>query len=87
VHNARCVHGSRPNDSDVSRPLLLSTFTAASARMLPFGECVAIGNQATWERKPGALGNLTNNLRQIIHVCSMQSCVRRARLIYSLCLF
>lgn len=37
VHNARCVHGSRPNDSDVSRPLLLNTFTTASSRMLPFG--------------------------------------------------
>ena len=36
VHNARCVHGSRPNLSpSTSRPLLLNTFTPACAEMLP----------------------------------------------------
>jgi hypothetical protein len=33
VHNARCVHGSRPNGSVRSRPLLLNTFTSANAAM------------------------------------------------------
>ena len=28
VHNARCVHGSKPNASPRPRPLLLNTFTA-----------------------------------------------------------
>ena len=37
VHNARCVHGSRPNISPRNRPLLLNTFTAATAHHLPAG--------------------------------------------------
>ena len=47
VHNARCVHGSRPNDSNVSRPLLLNTFAAASARMLPFGAKTCVPSPRT----------------------------------------
>jgi len=35
VHNARCVHGSKPNLAPNSRPLLLNTFTTASARAPP----------------------------------------------------
>ena len=35
VHNARCVHGSKPNLAPNSRPLLLNTFTTASARANP----------------------------------------------------
>ena len=35
VHNARCVHGSKPNLAPNSRPLLLNTFTTASARAKP----------------------------------------------------
>jgi hypothetical protein len=34
VHNARCVHGSQPNTTATPRPLLLNTFTAASAHMI-----------------------------------------------------
>ena len=37
VHNARCVHGSSPNRSPRNRPLLLNTFTAATAHHLPAG--------------------------------------------------
>mmetsp|Transcript_4315 Transcript_4315/g.8307 ORF Transcript_4315/g.8307 Transcript_4315/m.8307 type:complete len:139 (+) Transcript_4315:1-417(+) len=37
VHNARCVHSSGINDSEVSRPLLLNTFAAASAHMIHAG--------------------------------------------------
>jgi len=37
VHNARCVHGSESNTSPRDRPLLLNTYTAATAHPLPFG--------------------------------------------------
>ncbi|MCH9675116.1 MAG: phytanoyl-CoA dioxygenase family protein [Gammaproteobacteria bacterium] len=31
IHNCRLVHGSKPNKSDLGRPLLLNTFAAADA--------------------------------------------------------
>ena len=31
IHNCRTIHGSKPNDSDHGRPLLLNTFSAADA--------------------------------------------------------
>ena len=37
VHNARCVHGGGANHSTCNRPLLLNTYAAASAQMLPAG--------------------------------------------------
>ena len=42
IHNCRCVHGSDPNTSRMSRHLLLQTFTPASAHTLDFGSNVAI---------------------------------------------
>ena len=37
VHNARCVHSSKPNTTDAPRPLLLNTFASTSAKMLMAG--------------------------------------------------
>ena len=31
IHNCRVIHGSRPNDSDLGRPLLLNVYSAADA--------------------------------------------------------
>ena len=37
VHNSRCVHGSPPNTSSATRPLLLQTFTPASCEVIRTG--------------------------------------------------
>lgn len=57
VHNCRTVHGSAPNTSDRSRPLLLQTYAAADAfsytdlvRRSPHGEELIRGEPARWAR-------------------------------------
>jgi ectoine hydroxylase len=57
VHNCRTVHGSAPNGSDRSRPLLLQTYAAADAfsytdlvKRSPHGEELIRGNPARWAR-------------------------------------
>ena len=37
AHNGRCVHGSGPNLSAVSRPFFLATFSSATAHLLDAG--------------------------------------------------
>jgi ectoine hydroxylase-related dioxygenase (phytanoyl-CoA dioxygenase family) len=57
VHNCRTVHGSAPNRSGRSRPLLLQTYAAADAlaytdllRLSPHGEELIRGAPARWAR-------------------------------------
>jgi ectoine hydroxylase len=57
VHNCRTVHGSAPNGSDRSRPLLLQTYAAADAfsytdlvKRSPHGEELIRGKPARWAR-------------------------------------
>jgi ectoine hydroxylase len=57
VHSCRMIHGSYPNQSDNSRPLLLQTYTAADAiaytdlvRKTPHGEQLIRGKAAKWAR-------------------------------------
>jgi ectoine hydroxylase len=57
VHNCRTVHGSAPNRSDRSRPLLLQTYAAADAlaytdlvKLSPHGEELIRGAPARWAR-------------------------------------
>ncbi len=57
VHNCRTVHGSAPNASDHSRPLLLQTYAPADAypytdlvRRSPHGEELIHGKAARWAR-------------------------------------
>jgi ectoine hydroxylase len=57
VHNCRTVHGSAPNSSDRSRPLLLQTYAAADAfsytdlvKASPHGEELIRGTPARWAR-------------------------------------
>jgi ectoine hydroxylase len=57
VHNCRTVHGSAPNASDRSRPLLLQTYAPADAfaytdlvRRSPHGEELIRGEPARWAR-------------------------------------
>jgi ectoine hydroxylase len=57
VHNCRTVHGSAPNTSDRSRPLLLQTYAAADAfsytdlvKRSPHGEELIRGVPARWAR-------------------------------------
>ena len=42
VHNCRCVHGSPPNDSSSTRPLLLQTFTPLSCDPILTGSNPAV---------------------------------------------
>ena len=56
IHNCRMVHGSMPNNSSRSRPLLLHTYAAADAITLfpgivdniPLSNSVIRGKQAKW---------------------------------------
>ncbi len=55
VHNCRTVHGSKRNESDLGRPLLLNVYSAAdaftyTANPLPsrYGGAIVRGNAATW---------------------------------------
>jgi ectoine hydroxylase len=57
VHNCRTVHGSAPNRSDRSRPLLLQTYAPADAftytdivRKSPHGDTLIRGHPARWAR-------------------------------------
>jgi len=57
VHNCRTVHGSAPNRTDRSRPLLLQTYAPADAfsytdlvRRSPHGEELIRGEPARWAR-------------------------------------
>jgi len=57
VHNCRTVHGSKRNESDRSRPLLLQTYSAADAfvytdlvRKSPRGDSLIRGRPARWAR-------------------------------------
>jgi ectoine hydroxylase len=57
VHNCRTIHGSRVNESDRRRPLLLNTYTAADAfaytplaQGSAHGEQVIRGKAARWAR-------------------------------------
>jgi len=46
VHNCRCVHGSAPNLSPTSRPLLLQTYAPASSALIPAGSNIEIQQSA-----------------------------------------
>ena len=57
IHNCRTVHGSAPNRSDLHRPLLLQTYSAADAfpyteivRGSPHGNLLIRGQAARWAR-------------------------------------
>ncbi|HIG43829.1 MAG: phytanoyl-CoA dioxygenase family protein [bacterium] len=57
IHNCRMIHGSFPNNSDLQRPLLLQTYTAADAfaytdlvRGKGHGEELIRGKTARWAR-------------------------------------
>ncbi len=73
VHNCRMIHGSFPNQSDLPRPLLLQTYTAADAfaytdlvRVKGHGEQLIRGKAARWARHdprpcqvpPGKVGTI-----------------------------
>jgi len=55
IHNCRTIHGSRPNQSDKARPLLLNVYSSADA--LPYthnplfskyDQHIVRGEQARW---------------------------------------
>lgn len=58
IHNCRCVHGSEPNRSAVTRPLLLHTYAAADALPIcasiadgwPLANTIVRGKPARWMR-------------------------------------
>ena len=55
IHNCRTIHGSKPNESDIPRPLLLNVYSSADA--LPYthnplfskyDQCIVRGERARW---------------------------------------